>query len=95
VHRVAHAHGSGVPVAAKLDRAGAPAADWTARLFGHHDGESACHLFDGQASAGAPAPTSSLPAVVPSFFYLVFAQGEVLARWAALFDARGPPLPAR
>jgi hypothetical protein len=94
VHRVAHAHGSGVPVAAKFERAGAPASEWTARLFGHHDSESACHLFDGQASDGAPATPLAIAVALPSFFYLAFALGEVLARWAALFDARGPPLPA-
>jgi hypothetical protein len=33
----------------------------------------------------------ALPVVLPSFAVAIFA-GEALARWAALFDARGPPL---
>lgn len=93
MHRLAHAHGSGAPVAVKLDGAG-NATDWTARLFGHHDSDSACHLFDGQASTGAPAPVVTLPAAAPATFFIAFAQGDALARRAALFDARGPPTPA-
>jgi hypothetical protein len=31
-----------------------------------------------------------LPVIAPAFFLQWF-QGEFLARWAALFDARGPP----
>ncbi len=33
----------------------------------------------------------SLPMALPSLLVAIF-QGEALARWAALFDARGPPL---
>jgi hypothetical protein len=68
-------------------------AGWLASLFSSHDGDSDCRLFD-QASHGSAAPAvalSSLPMVPPSFVVAIF-QGEALARWAALFDARGPPL---
>lgn len=64
-----------------------------ASLFSSHDGDSDCRLFD-QASHGSAAPAVaplSLPMVPPSFVVAIF-QGEALARWAALFDARGPPL---
>jgi hypothetical protein len=62
-----------------------------AGLFsGHSDAE--CRLYD-QLSHGSGAlgvPTLVLPVLLPSatFAYL---QGEAIARWVALFDARGPP----
>ena len=67
---------------------------WLASLFSSHDdGGADCRLFD-QASHGSAAPAfvqSSLPTLPPSVAVAIF-QGEALARWAALFDARGPPL---
>lgn len=66
---------------------------WLESLFSSHDGGADCRLFD-QASHGSAAPTlaqSSLPTLPPSIAVAIF-QGEALARWAALFDARGPPL---
>jgi hypothetical protein len=35
-------------------------------------------------------PTLQLPVCAPAALVLWY-QGEYLARWAALFDARGPP----
>ncbi|EJL86272.1 hypothetical protein PMI15_01486 [Polaromonas sp. CF318] len=67
---------------------------WLASLFASHDGDSDCRLFD-QASHGqaAPAfPMLSLPLVLSSLAFDI-SRGEALARWAALFDARGPPFP--
>ncbi len=66
---------------------------WLESLFSLHDADSDCRLFD-QASHGhaAPAlPALSLPILLSSFVVDI-PQGEALARWAALFDARGPPL---
>lgn len=66
---------------------------WLESLFSSHDADSDCRLFD-QASHGnaAPAlPALSLPILLSSFVVDI-PQGEALARWAALFDARGPPL---
>lgn len=65
---------------------------WLASLFSSHEGDSDCRLFD-QASHGqaAPAfPMLSLPLVLSSVAFDI-SRGEALARWAALFDARGPP----
>jgi len=70
-----------------------PDAGWLASLFSSHEGDSDCRLFD-QASHGSAAPAVallSLPMVPPAFVVAIF-QGQALARWAALFDARGPPL---
>lgn len=62
-----------------------------ASLFGDHT-DAECRLYD-QLSHGSGAlgvPTMVLPVLLPSatFAYL---QGEAIARWVALFDARGPP----
>ena len=62
-------------------------------IFSLHQDVSDCRLFD-QASHGgglAMAIQSALPGVTPPLTVAIF-QGEALARWAALFDARGPPL---
>ena len=67
--------------------------NWLESLFSSHDGEHDCRLYD-QASHASAAPAVApvtLPAVLPSPVVAIF-QGEALARWAALFDARGPPL---
>ena len=64
-----------------------------ASIFSLHQDMSDCRLFD-QASHGgglAMAIQSALPGVSPPLTVAIF-QGEALARWAALFDARGPPL---
>ena len=64
-----------------------------ASIFSLHQDVSDCRLFD-QASHGgglAMATQSALPGVPPPLTVAIF-QGEALARWAALFDARGPPL---
>lgn len=66
---------------------------WLESLFSSHDADSDCRLFD-QASHGNAAPTLpalSLPILLSSCVVDI-PQGEALARWAALFDARGPPL---
>lgn len=67
---------------------------WLESLFSSHEGDSDCRLFD-QASHGQAAPTFpvlSLPMVLSSVAFDI-SRGEALARWAALFDARGPPSP--
>ena len=61
-------------------------------LFSSHTNASDCLLYD-QASHGGAAlhvMVLTLPVLLPSFAVAIFA-GEALARWAALFDARGPP----
>lgn len=63
------------------------------RLFGEHQAESDCRLFD-QAShvdAMPGVPVVVLPLVLQAFVFSVLA-GLAVARWHALFQARGPPL---
>ena len=102
VHQHSHMHVhhepavAGVPHDEDHDHAADAQADhgdgWLASLFSSHDGDSDCRLFD-QASHGQAAPLVpmlSLPLVLSSLA-IDISRGEALARWAALFDARGPP----
>ena len=61
-------------------------------LFGDHEGQPSCPLYDqlGGTAITPGVPLLCLP-VIPPHFVIAFAQGEALVRWAALFDARGPP----
>ncbi|MES2508565.1 MAG: hypothetical protein V4625_01480 [Pseudomonadota bacterium] len=64
-----------------------------AALFSSHASDADCRLYD-QASHGSAAlhvASLALPVLLPSLAVAIF-EGEALARWAALFDARGPPL---
>jgi hypothetical protein len=91
-HAGAHALSHATPQAVQSDGAhGHATAHGIAGLFGGHS-DAECRLYD-QLSHGSGAlgvPTVVLPVLLPSatFAYL---QGEAIARWVALFDARGPP----
>jgi hypothetical protein len=68
---------------------------WTAALFAGHDDASTCRLFDSLSHTAPPACADlAVPAAIPPYLLPLWA-GEALARWAALFDARGPPSPVR
>lgn len=89
MHGVVHGHRYGAP--AQAAEAGTKGG-WVQALFAAHDDDSTtCKLFD---SLGHTAPPScavaAVPAVIPPYLLPLMA-GEALARWAALFDARGPP----
>lgn len=62
-------------------------------LFSLHEEASDCRLYDQASHDGALVSLMPLvlPVAPPSLSVAIF-QGEALARWAALFDARGPPL---
>lgn len=65
------------------------------QLFSSHGSASDCRLYD-HLSGGQAMPlilAAPLPIVLPSLVVAIFA-GDALACWAALFDARGPPLTA-
>jgi hypothetical protein len=94
MHRALHAHGLPKAVAAVQASQGEVhkhAAHGLGSLFGEHT-DAECRLYD-QLEHGSTAPSVPLvvlPMLLPSatFAYL---QGEAIARWIALFDARGPP----
>ena len=95
----AHHHGNGhrnAHDAADESRALHPehGTGWLEDLFSlHDDGDAGCRLFD-QASHTDTAPFASaaLLPLAPAAGLLATPAGEVIARRAALFDARGPPL---
>ena len=64
-----------------------------ASLFSLHQDVSDCYLYDQAGHDGGlvVAVKLAFPGVPPPLTVAIF-QGEALARWAALFDARGPPL---
>lgn len=82
-------HGSSPAAFAQLEVSGAAAA--MQDLFSSHADTSDCRLFDVLGQPGcAPAPLLALPALIPAS-YLLATHADFVARWAALFDARGPP----
>ena len=94
MHRVVHA-GDGANVASlstqlQQDQGTGAGESWTDRLFSSHD-DPGCRLFDQLGQGAVPEmPALQLPVCAPAALILWY-QGEYLARWAALFDARGPP----
>ncbi|MDM0068294.1 hypothetical protein [Variovorax sp. J31P207] len=85
-HAHPHADAATAAVASK-----AAASRGLSALFGVHT-EAECRLYD-QLSHGAAAPCVPpvlLPVLLPAASF-VWLEGEVFARWIALFDARGPP----
>lgn len=60
-------------------------------LFPHRD-ESSCRIFDGAGlQALVPIDLPALTSIVTTTRELRLRAGESVARWVALFDARGPP----
>jgi hypothetical protein len=98
MHRTVHGLGAAqaqAVAAAVVDEGDADhAGHGLSALFGAHS-DADCRLYD-QLSHGPAAlcvPALVLPALLPAATFL-YLEGEALARWVALFDARGPP-PAR
>lgn len=85
IHRVVHPAHSVHASAAKS------AAGVLVNLFPSHDG-AACQLFDQMCQGGfAPQLAQLPPAVLLPSLLVSWFQDAILARWSALFEARGPP----
>lgn len=72
----------------------APAPGGLDALFASHDDRSECRLFDALGQQHGPAlcaPALSY-AHIPCIHLQRHLAGASVARWAALFDARGPPV---
>ena len=95
MHGVLHSAGDHPQVAqAQSAEAGglAHGHGWIDDLFSAHVNASDCRVFD-QLCHSDVLPTASplaLPMALAAFVFH-FLEGEVLARRAALFEARGPP----
>ncbi|QJW84137.1 hypothetical protein HK414_10335 [Ramlibacter terrae] len=91
MHRVTHFAPAGQPAAMHQAQPG-EAKHWVAALFAGHASDTDCRLYDPLNHDGPPSvPALVLPLALTSFF-LAIARGDHVARWAALFDARGPPV---
>jgi hypothetical protein len=90
MHGMLHGHGTLPATALPADSS---AAHGAGKLFdGHADGDNQCRLYDqlsgGHALPGLPPLVLPISLPTASFHFFL---GEALARWVALFDARGPP----
>lgn len=66
---------------------------WLSQFFGHKANDRDCQIFD-HLCHGPAAPaqaTLTLAFAPPVAAVLMTLEGEYIARWTALFDARGPP----
>jgi len=94
----AHEHDHGPTNGHAHDHADVQSADsgsFLTLLFSSHLEAADCRLYDQAGHEGALVMARQLPLpVVPPPLTVAIFQGEALARWAALFDARGPPLTA-
>ncbi|MGV3570058.1 MAG: hypothetical protein ACO1PB_05620 [Ramlibacter sp.] len=91
MHRVTHFAPAGLPAAVHQAQpeAGSP---WVASLFAGHASDNDCRLYDPLNHEGAPPVAALVLPLALSSFFLAIAYGDCVARWAALFDARGPPV---
>ena len=91
MHRSLHATPSPAQAALTAGQALATGSDSGAPALGHEAGTNECRLYDVLAQPGcASTPLLVLPIALPAAL-LVATLGDFVARWAALFDARGPP----
>lgn len=74
------------------DAAGCEESNWVAALFSGHDDDSKCQLFDSLTQGGPQAGSAAVFQAPASPGLLLSLAGAALARWAALFEARGPPV---
>lgn len=60
-------------------------------LFGSHADASDCRLFDAVAQPAMASAKLALAPLAPPSAILLASHAGFVARWCALFDARGPP----
>jgi len=60
-------------------------------LFAAHDDESTCRLLDAVSTDVAGVQCLLLSVLLPAAQLIRLTHGDFVARWAAMFDARGPP----
>lgn len=88
VHRVSH----GQAGAGGADHVSSASGGWSASFNDDHADAPSCQVFDqaSQALLSFDAPVAAL-ALFALNHYIQWSLGEAVARWVALFEARGPP----
>lgn len=103
MHRALHGAGRQVPGSAVVSLINSPAGHsasgeaealhgWVKALFGSHDDAAQCQLFDAATHTGITQVPDITPGLAPTAQSLARTESAFVARWAALFDARGPPV---
>ena len=85
-------HEATVDALAGLNPTSSSHKSWSETLFTGHATAADCLVFDQLCGAQALhfLPLQVLPTTLPSFVLVTLA-GDFIARWAALYQARGPP----
>ena len=94
LHGVAHERARSTPHAhAHASHAQTRTSSLASLFTSHDDGSPDCRLYDQASHDGLVTTVAalSLPLTTSGTGVALFA-GDALARWAAQFDARGPPL---
>ena len=105
MHGIVHGHSHGLPstvvsadaqgraqARVQVQPATVDASGWAKKLFASHDKAADCLVFDQLCHADALhfLPLQALSAPLPNIVLVTLA-GDFIARWAALYQARGPP----
>ena len=92
LHSVVHSPLAESAATSHAAEAHTPSDSWVEQLFAGHGNESDCRIYDQLSHAdAAPALASvALPLALAPFVFALLSRLAV-ARWHALFQARGPP----
>jgi hypothetical protein len=91
MHRGLHGASGALSASPALHAHADAPSNWLHDLFGSHADGADCRLFDVLGKPGCAAATQAvLPTPAPLAF-IASSHADFVARWAALFDARGPP----
>lgn len=95
MHRIVHGPQAELPHALALEDtedACDHAPGWLAGLFAGHDaGDDGCRLLAALSHDGVPFADAAASLPLATAVFLKVLHGDFVARWSALFDARGPP----
>lgn len=92
MHRVAHGPSARPDASAQVaDQASGSTGHWLQALFAGHDEGTECPLFDSLTQLAAPAAVALTLPLQAACAQVTVSRSDFVARWSALFDARGPP----
>ncbi|HEX2541398.1 MAG TPA: hypothetical protein VHM00_09985 [Caldimonas sp.] len=94
-HRIVHAPSPAVSASPSHEEGGNPEerSHGAAALFPAHDDDAGCRLYDGVGhQVFAPPAALVVASLIPASEHVRRLAADFVARRAALFEARGPPL---